>query len=368
MNDSWSPSGCRSQTSMVMLIRRATRYDPPASQSPAGSSPSPTHTCSSSASVSSALTFMVPSLKPNRLRGVDCDGRRGRGPAEPELRPPHGDGAEPDPGQVADRVHRHLRVVGAGLDAEVAVRAELVEVVAREVRQLLERRGTPVGQPEPVLAVLVDEQRRPEAERDRQPGRRQTDRLAGVVGRQVVGAVERTDRSGGAAARHPLGGVGPRLQQLDQVLARRRRDVERREVQPVLGRGGDPGLVGAPERVGALGPLGPGLVRRRRRSARTRRRRARRRPRLRRHRRRSGRVGRWSVRTWSAQHHGGELGQRLGQRVDGVGELLDLVLGEVVVVREAVRRSSARRAGPGARRSGPRARRPGRGRCARRAA
>ena len=121
-------------------------------------------------------------------------GRRGRRPAEAELRPAHGDRAEADPGQVADRVHRDLRVVGAGLDAEVAVRADRVEVVGREVRQLLERRGPPVGQAEPVLAVLVDEQRRPEAERDRQPGRRQPDRLAGVVGRQVVGAVERADR------------------------------------------------------------------------------------------------------------------------------------------------------------------------------
>ena len=59
----------------------------------------------------------MPSLKPNRLRGVACARRGRRRAAEPELRPAHRDDAEADPDQVAHGVHRDLRVVGAGLDA-----------------------------------------------------------------------------------------------------------------------------------------------------------------------------------------------------------------------------------------------------------
>ena len=158
-------------------------------------------------------------------------------------------------------MHRHLRVVGARLDAEVAVRAELVEVVAREVRQLLERRGPPVGEAEPVLAVLVDEQRRPEAERDRQPGRRQPDRLAGVVGRQVVGALERADRvrrsRPGSSARRP------RSRPSAARPGRRASDVvtsNAAKCSRSWAGGGDPGLVLAAERVGAVAPAAPASV------------------------------------------------------------------------------------------------------------
>ncbi len=171
---------------------------------------------------------------------------------KPELGPAHRDRAEADPGQVADGVHRDLRVVGAGLDAQVAVGAVDVDVVAREVRELLERLRAPVGQAEPVVAVLVDEQGRPEPEGQGEPRRGQADRLAGVVGRQVVGALDRPDRAGVPALRHPLGGQRPRLQQLDEVLPGGGGDVERREVEPVLGLRGDAGLVLPAEGVGAL--------------------------------------------------------------------------------------------------------------------
>ena len=53
----------------------------------------------------------------------------------------------------------------------------------------------------------------PEPEGDRQPARRQPDRLAGVVGRQVGGALDRPDRARRLAAGHPLGGRGPLLEQ-----------------------------------------------------------------------------------------------------------------------------------------------------------
>ena len=84
-------------------------------------------------------------------------GRGRRRAAEAELGPAHRDGAEADPGEVADRVHRDLRVVGAGLDAQVAVAAVGVEVVGREVRQLAQRRRLAVPQAEPVLAVLLEQ-------------------------------------------------------------------------------------------------------------------------------------------------------------------------------------------------------------------
>ena len=50
-----------------------------------------------------------------RLRG-----RGGRRTTEAELRPAHRHGAEPDAGKVADRMHGDLRVLRAGLHAEVS--------------------------------------------------------------------------------------------------------------------------------------------------------------------------------------------------------------------------------------------------------
>ena len=85
---------------------------------------------SASASASSARMLLVPSLKPIRLRGVVLRAAGRRGAAEAELRPAHHDDAAADPGQVADRVEGDLRVVGAGLDAEVAAAALRVELVA----------------------------------------------------------------------------------------------------------------------------------------------------------------------------------------------------------------------------------------------
>ena len=73
MTCSCSISGVRSQTSMCIRIRRATRYEPPAIHAAApGTSVGATHTCWSRPAVSSDLMFAVPSLKPNMLRGVTC--------------------------------------------------------------------------------------------------------------------------------------------------------------------------------------------------------------------------------------------------------------------------------------------------------
>ncbi len=139
-------------------MRRATRYVPPASQvAPPAAAPAPaatsagwTQTWRSSRRPSSALRLAVPSLNPNRLRGVTW------ARVVDEVRPkPSWDQRtrtvpNADPGQVADGVHRDLRVVGAGLDHDVAVGARVLQVVAREVGQRDERVGQPVGQPEAV--------------------------------------------------------------------------------------------------------------------------------------------------------------------------------------------------------------------------
>src|SRR4029450_538230 len=53
-----------------MLIRRTTRYEPPTSHCPLLSASVGIQTCVATAAGSSALTFMVPSLKPIRFRGV----------------------------------------------------------------------------------------------------------------------------------------------------------------------------------------------------------------------------------------------------------------------------------------------------------
>ena len=72
----------------------------------------------------------------------------------------------------------------------------------------------------------------------------QPDRLAGVVRRRVPVAVDGADRSGVLAGGHPPGGRGPGLAAVRTSSSRLvGGDVEGDEVQPVLRRGDDAGLV-----------------------------------------------------------------------------------------------------------------------------
>ena len=166
---------------------------------------------------------------------------RRRRAAEAELRPAHHDAATAEARQVAHRVERDLRVVGAGLDAEVAAALRRVERVLGERRQLLQRGGALALEAEAALL----EQRRADAERDREPRRRQPDRLARVVGRRVRVVVGRARRQSGGHQRRRL---RPRPQQVGEILARVGDDVERREVQPILSGRGDARLVRPVER------------------------------------------------------------------------------------------------------------------------
>jgi hypothetical protein len=143
-------------------------------------------------------------------------------------------------GEVPNRVEGDLRVVGARLHAEVATASGRIELVARQSRQVTQRRRAVAPEPEALV-----EHRRAEAERDREVGRREPSRLARVL--------ERRQRLGpgvaeGASARHALRRGRPRPEQFAQVRATQAvGDVEGGEVQPVLRGGGDAGLVGSVE-------------------------------------------------------------------------------------------------------------------------
>ena len=160
----------------------------------------------------------MPSLKPNRLRGVACvvdvDDVRPK--------PSWDQRSAALPKAIRDRL-RIACTATCGSSAQACTQRSpslrcRVEVVGREVRQPPQRRGLPVGETEAVLAVGVAEQRRPEPERQRQPRRRQA-RCASPVsaGGRVVG--QRGAAADRPALRHRGGGGGPGLQQQHQLGA-----------------------------------------------------------------------------------------------------------------------------------------------------
>ena len=187
-------------------------------------------------------------LEAEEVARRDLGRGRGRGAAESELRPADRRPSERDPGQVADGVHSHLRVVRAGLHHEVTVTGRRVEVVARKVGQAGERVGLAGGQAEPVGAGGVPEQGGAEAEGDGEVRRVEPDGLTGVVRRSVIGPGQGPDRAGAVPRGHAGRSRRPVLQELDEVIAGGTgQHVESSEVQPVLGCGGDAGLPGAVE-------------------------------------------------------------------------------------------------------------------------
>ncbi len=107
-------------------------------------------------------------LEAQQVAWGDLGGGRRRGPAEAQLRPAQDDGPAADPGQVANRVEGDLRVVGARLDAQIAVASQRVQGVARQRVERAQCTRQPGPETESIRAV-ADEQRVPEAERERQP-------------------------------------------------------------------------------------------------------------------------------------------------------------------------------------------------------
>ena len=191
-------------------------------------------------------------------------------------------------------------------------------------------------------AEPVVEQPGAETEGDGQPRRRQPDRLAGVVGRQVRRALGRADRTGRLALGHPIRGRGPGLEQGDQLA--RESVVTSNAAKCSRSWAGVTMPAWCAPRNGVrrrgAGRCGAAAALRRAADARTRR------PRRRRAATPAAGAGRRRRETSSADlrrvprsapsDRRGQLGQRLRQRVDRVGELLDLVGREVVVEREAV--------------------------------
>ena len=182
----------------------------------------------------------VPSLKPNRLRGVGPARLGGRGLAEAELGPPHRGPAGGDPGQVADRVHRDLRVVGAGLHREVAAAAAPGRACRRERGRSASAAGRLAARPnrssnragpKPMVRVRLAASRP----------------TASPVSDGGASRLVRAAAADPAVGGHLPGRRGPVLEQRDQRGPVGGRDVEGREVQVALHRGGDAGLVRAVE-------------------------------------------------------------------------------------------------------------------------
>ena len=146
---------------------------------------------SSSASRVLELDVVRPVLEAHQVARRVLRAARRRRAAEAELRPAHHDAAAAEPREVAHGVERDLRVVGAGLHAEVAAAARRVErVVARTRAAAVSAAGRFAARPKRSSPSCTNSDG-PEAEGDREARGREADRLAGVVGRRVRVVVAR---------------------------------------------------------------------------------------------------------------------------------------------------------------------------------
>ena len=198
----------------------------------------------------------MPSLKPNRLRGVAC--ARLVDDVRPKPSWDHRIAAVPNASRARLRI-ACTATCGSSAHACTQRSPSLRAGSSWSAGKCGSRsraRGLPVREPEPVAAVAVPEEPGPEAEGQREPGGGQPARLAGVPRRGVVRrALAVADRLPGGQR---LGRRGPAFEQGDQLGPVLGGDVERGEVQPVLGGGDDPGLVLAVERHHRPGAVVPG--------------------------------------------------------------------------------------------------------------
>ena len=210
----------------------------------------------------------VPSLKPIRLRGVCLGPKSETKPACTQRMLAIAIG---EPRELPHGVEGDLRIVGAGLHVEIAAGARRDQLIAGEMRQVDEAPSASAPEAVAVDAVLL-EQAGAEAERHRQPRRRQ-------------GPARRTDRPERRNRRRPgistglpslIGARRPRSrpQQRLDVVALRRREVERGDIGVRL-RGRDhAALMRAEERLdrarraAVVGACGRSAARDRRRRAR----------------------------------------------------------------------------------------------------
>lgn len=180
-------------------------------------------------------------LEAHQIPGRHLFGSGGRGAAEAQLGPAQGGRAAGRPGEVADGMEDHLRIVRAGLDAQVAVgQFRPQDGVAGDGAERGQLGRSTVGQAEPVV-----EQAGTETDGDGQRMGAEVHRLAGVerwllrLGRRVADLL---------ALGHPGGHRRPAAQHAPEFLDIGGGDVERGEHQPFLLGCGDARLAGTVER------------------------------------------------------------------------------------------------------------------------
>ena len=197
----------------------------------------------------------MPSLKPNRLRGGGL--RRARSTRSGRSRAATS-GRSPRPKPIRARL-RIACTATCGSLAQAWTQRSPPEIAGSRaspgnVRQVGQRGRARGRRGRTGPARRRPEQRRAEAEGEGEPRRRQAERLAGVVRRRLGHAADRADRARrpgpavirAAAAVHSCSSATSSAAVVGD-------DVEGDEVQPVLGRGGDAGLVLAVERHRAGG-------------------------------------------------------------------------------------------------------------------
>ena len=202
--------------------------------------PDPTHTCSRIVASSLVWMLLVPSLYPIRLRGVSWCREVDDVRPNPTCDPPERRDAASPADQVVHGVERDERIVCAGLDHQVTAAAGRVELVAGEGGQRRPACGRAQAARPYRSSPPAEKSPGAEPEGQRQPGRSRPDRLTGVDRRGHEVVVEGGHRTTGRELDRSR---GPAPQQLGHVLAPVGHQVEGGQVEVVLGRRGDPGLV-----------------------------------------------------------------------------------------------------------------------------
>ena len=183
----------------------------------------------------------MPSLKPIRLRGVACS----RLVDDVRPNPSCDQRIVAEPRAMRARLRTAWNAT-CGSSAQACTQRSPplrrgVELVAAAARASSLQARAGASTPSPKRFV---EQRRPEAEGDREPGGLEAERLAGVVGRRERLGVGRAGRlaARSSARRPPTSHAAARAGRASGATSKAR------EVEPVLRGRGDPGLVGAGER------------------------------------------------------------------------------------------------------------------------
>ena len=177
MTSSWKSSSVRSQCSSEMRMRRDDEVA--AAAHPAG--PFVADPDERSNGRASGLLRAV--LEAHQIARRFAGGVAGD---EAALRPAQLRRAVRQASELPHRVERHLRIVGAGLDRQIAAGVGLDQLVAVECRQVDQRVRPARRKTVAVLAVLA-EQAGAEAERHGQPRWRQAECLAAVAGAGLPG-------------------------------------------------------------------------------------------------------------------------------------------------------------------------------------